>query len=834
MTGLLHEKEFSRKSFIRGGGALVVGFSLAGAVAGKASAGLYNTEGTYGSGATGNTPFNQRTGADYLPNLNTIDAWLAITPENKLVVTTGETEMGHGTPTGILMLMAEELNMPAKFGLTSDPGAAVQWAHPETWLNATGGGGGSGGISSRATQARAAAAYAMQQLFAMASTKLNVPIASLTASNGTITGGGQTVTYASLIGGQNFNYDMPLVGTAGGSTSATATQFTPGTGITKPVSQYSIVGTAVQRIDIPNKVNGSYTYIQNVRLPDMVHARSVRPRGAGANTFENDTPLSIDASSIANIPGAKVVQIQNFVAVTAPLEYDAIQAAAQLKVTWQTQQGFPQPSDNYWEWLRQVANTNVANPARYTTDTGNVHATLAAAAHTVSATYKYHYNNFVPIGPHAAVADVQGTTSATIFGMGESISNGTTSSGLAYVLGIPPNQIRFIWYEGASMFGGGQFAEAAEQAAIVSQAIGKPVRMQWMRWDQTGWDSYGPSQMYDVTMGANAAGNITVADWVSYGQAGSSIDETQRLIGKATWAAIPGSGGPTPSDNAVYGATGYATTYQRRVLAKTQPLYGGSVKNSALRGPNAPQSYFASEQIVDELAHSMGMDPLAFRRMNIDPTAVLGARWLACIDACAVASGWTPRVAGSVAQTGNIRKGRGFAFGTFASSQVGVVANVEVNLQSGKMVAKHVYVAQNNGITMSPSLVTNQMSGALIQGLSRAMWEQPTWNTERITSLDWVSYPILRFADTPTLTLINVHPGQYVTVIPGDMSANVQAGNTAAFNEGWLTTGSGEPPTTAIAAAMANGFFDATGVRVRQAPMRPTTTRQVLKDAGVA
>jgi len=336
-------------------------------------------------------------------------------------------------------------------------------------------------------------------------------------------------------------------------------------------------------------------------------------------------------------------------------------------------------------------------------------------------------------------------------------------------------------------------------------------------------------------MGANSAGNITVADWVAYGQAGSSIDETQRLIGKATWAAVPGSGGPTPSDNGVYGATGYGPSfiYQRRVLAKTQPLYGGSVKNSALRAPNAPQSYFASEQIVDELAHSMGMDPLALRRMNIDPTVVLGARWLACMDACSEAAGWQPRVANSVAQSGNIRNGRGFAFGTFASSQVAVVANVQVNLQTGKMVAKHVYVAQNNGITMSPSLVTNQMSGALIQGLSRAMWEQPTWNTERITSLDWVSYPILRFADTPTLTLINVHPGQYVTVIPGDMTANVQAGNTAAFNEGWLTSGSGEPPTSAIAGAMANGFFDATGVRIRQSPMRPETTRQVLKDAGV-
>ncbi|MGH2843030.1 MAG: molybdopterin cofactor-binding domain-containing protein, partial [Solirubrobacteraceae bacterium] len=362
-------------------------------------------------------------------------------------------------------------------------------------------------------------------------------------------------------------------------------------------------------------------------------------------------------------------------------------------------------------------------------------------------------------------------------------------------------------------------------------------RMQWMRWDQTGWDSYGPSQMYDVTMGANPSGKLVAADWVSYGQAGATIDETQRLIGKATWAAVPGSGGPTPSDTGVYGIPttyGPSYQYQRRVLAKTQPLYGGSVKNSALRGPNAPQSYFASEQIVDELAHTMGMDPLALRRLNIDGTSVLGARWLSVMDAASLAAGWQPRVANSIAQSGTVRTGRGFAFGTFAESQVGVIANVEVNVKSGKMVAKHVYVAQNNGITASPSLVTNQMSGALIQGLSRAMWEQPTWNTERITSLDWVSYPILRFQDTPSVTLINVHPGQYTTVIPGDMTVTVQAGNTNAFNEGWLTSGSGEPPTTAIAGSMANAFFDATGVRIRQSPMRPDTTRSVLKDAGIS
>jgi len=184
-------------------------------------------------------------------------------------------------------------------------------------------------------------------------------------------------------------------------------------------------------------------------------------------------------------------------------------------------------------------------------------------------------------------------------------------------------------------------------------------------------------------------------------------------------------------------------------------------------------------------------------------------------------------------QTGEVRKGTGIGIGTFASSQCACMLDVEVNVKSGKIVAKHVTIAQNNGITVNLEGVTNQMSGAFIQGLSRALYEQATWNKERVTTLDWVSYPILRFKDTPTVTLVNVHPNKYTVVKPGDESLDVQAGNTAAFNSGWLLSGSGEPPTTVASSAVANAFFDATGVRIRQAPMNPATVRSVLKDAGV-
>ena len=798
MTEML-KKEFSRKSFVKGGGAMIVGF---GALTGTAQA------------ATGNTPFAQRGPGDFLPNLSTVDAWLAIRADNTVVVSHGEPEFA-GTPTGILMLVAEELDVSM---------AQMSYAQPETWLNATGGGGGSGGISSRSTRTRAAAAYAKQELLKMASTKLGVPVASLSVSDGVVSGGGKTVTYGELIGGKNFNYTFP---------TAFANGFTPGAGISKQVKDYKIVGRHNPRIDIPGKVSGNYTYVHNVKIPGMWHARWVTPRGIGANTSQNHMPISIDENSIKNT-GAQVVRINNFVAVVAPKEYEAIQAASQLKVVWKSDPKFGSGSSgNYWSWMRKTGDTNTQNPARYTTNTGNVDAALKSAAKTVSATYRYHYDGFMPIGPHAAIADVRGNM-ATLFVQGQSLQG--IPPNIGPMLGIPAANVRAIVFEGSSSYGGGMQGEAAEQAAMLSQKIGRPVRLQWMRWDQHGYDAYGPSHMYDVKMGVDASGKIVAADWVAYGQAGVRFDTTKEQLGTATWAAVPGSGGPTPSDTLYqHASAGSPSLGARRVLAKTQPLYEGSLKISFLRAPNAPQSYFASEQIVDELAHAANMDPIAFRRLNIDGKTTAGSRWLSVLDGATQAMGWKPRVAASNLQSGNVVTGRGFAFGQFASSQVGVIAEIEVDKKTGKIVVKHAVAAQNNGVTVQPDGVANQMSGALIQGLSRALYEAPSWNKERVTSLDWVTYPILRFKDSPKVTMVNVHPGKYTTVVPGNFEGlDVSAGNTAAIANGWNLSGSGEPPTVGIGGAVANAFFDATGVRIRQAPMNPATVRQVLKDAGVA
>jgi nicotinate dehydrogenase subunit B len=799
MTGFLHEKEFSRKSFVKGGGAMIVGFGLASAaVAGKVQ------------GATAPTS------SGYLPDLAQVDSFLVVNADNTVTVNHGQPDWGHGIYTGIGMVVAEEMNLDL---------SQVQYNRPDTWLNAIGGGGGSGGIASRVTGVRAAAANAYQALLGMASTQLGVPVSSLSVSKGVVSGGGKTVTYGALVAGKLFKITMNPATLQTGAAPA------------KPVANYSLVGTSPKRFDLPDKISGKYTYVHNIRVPGMLHGRVVRPRGQGAVTSQNHFPQSVDPKSISHIPDAQVVQVNNFLAVVAPREYDAIQAAAQLKVVWKNDPKLP-GSGNFWGWQRQAGDTNTTNPARFTTLVGDVDSALKSSAKTVAATYKYPYNGHMSIGPTCAIADVQ-KDHITIFCNTQQPNSvppllaGFTVNGQSF-FGLPAQEIRVVYYEGASSFGSmlstGGDTDVFIGAAVISKAVGKPVRLQWMRWDEHGWASYGPAAQYDVKAGIDAKGNITAFDWTSYGQAGTSLMPTSETAGFGTWPSTPGNGGPNSSDT-IY----RASTTNKRVLAKTQPQYGGAFRSDPLRAPGAPQSHFAGEQLIDELAVAAGMDPVAFRRQNIDGSQVIGQRWLAALDAAAAMSGWKPAVSGSgaAAQKGDVRSGRGIAFGTFANSQVALVADINVNLKTGKITAKHLHIAHTNGISVNPELVANQATGAAIQGLSRALYEEVTFTKDRVTSLDWVSYPILRFKDSPSVSVALVTPNGYVINTPGGGS-NVQSGNTAAFNAGWTITGAGEPAHVPPAAAVANAFFDATGVRIREAPMNPARVRAVLKAAGVA
>ena len=776
MTGLLSEKTFSRTSFVKGSGALVVGFSMAGAVAGGSQADAINPFASPGPG-----------------NPNSVDSFLAIHPDNTASLRGGRIELGQGSTTALLVLAAEELNM--NFSQMSY--VPFDTGGPTPSPN-TGNTGGSSSITTGGPLVRMAAAQAYQALLQMASTQLGVPVSQLSVSGGVVSGGGKQVSYGQLIGNKLFNVIY------------TGTTLSAGQAPAKPVSQYTQVGIlAPQRIDIPAIVTGTKVYSANVRVPGMLHGRIVRPRGQGAyGNGSTPVPLSVDASSIKGIPGVQIVHVGNFLGVVAPLEYNAIQAAAELKVTWAANPPISGSGD-LWHSMRSFDASGQA-AAKYSVMTGNVDAALAGAAKTYSATYKHHYQMHAPIGPNVALADVNPTAqSAIIYGHVKD-GYGTTRPKVAAVLGYPVNQVRVIYYEGSSTYGGGAIhVDTDEAAAIMSQALAKPVRVQYMRWDEHGWDNYGQAMMFDGRGGIDANGNIVALDWTSYSMAAYSVTPSESLIGMPIPAPNPTGGATDSNDTGTqYNVNGTA----RRYLAKTVPVINNYFKTSTLRAPNAPQGTFAGEQLIDALAYMANMDPYQFRLQNITKLQVNDGfnQWRDALNGVATMANWQPKVSNSVKQTGTVRTGRGIALGGFASSQAGTVADIEVNVRTGKITVKHLYGAQVAGLSVSPSLIENQISGNLTMATSRALYEEVTFNKSNVTSLDWVTYPILRFADHPHVSTLVV---QRTDLQP---------------------TGSGEPPQASVAAAIANAFFDATGARIFEAPMTPARVRAVLKAAGIA
>jgi nicotinate dehydrogenase subunit B len=775
----------------------------------------------------------------FMPDATQVDSWLTINPDNTVTVKMSNPEVGQGLATGLLMIAAEELDLEL---------GQMRYAAGDTSLSVytagdnEGGMAGSFGIVQSGPRLRAAAVAAREALLSLASNELGVPVSDLTVSKGVFSGADTTITYGELAGDRLLN---ATVGPA----------LEPGAAGAKPVEQYTLVGTSQHRIDIPSKINGRHTYIHDVRLPGMLHARVVRPRGQGAVKSANHRPETVDESSISHIPGARVVRVGDFLAVVAPREWDAIRAARELKVEWKSDPKLPGTED-FWRWLREVGDGPDGN-AQYTVDVGDVEAALASAAKVVSATYKYAYNGHMPIGPTCAIADIH-SDHATIYANTQHAY--AVSANLAELmldgrpyLGLAPEQIRVLYYEGASSFGSmidlrtpyaypgagtdaaghprsvGAGTDAYHAATVLSKELGVPVRVQWMRWDENGWDSYGPAGLFDVRGGIDESGRMVALDWVSYCQGQTVLQPTVELTGMSTWPTVPPGASLDARDQY------YAVSNEnKRVLMKTQPLYAGSLKGAALRAPDGMQPTFAGEQMVDELAHAANMDPIAFRKLNVDASTVLGRRWIATLEALEEMADWSPKVTASNPESRDVVTGRGVAIGSdHFGTQAAMVADIEVSMKTGKIVAKHLYLAYNTGFTISPDLVANQASGGAIMGLSRALYEEVTFTEERVTGVDWVSYPILRFAETPLVTVGVVHPGGHLVVNPGAVGESVVAGNVAALGEGWDATGGGEAGTVPPPAAVANAFFDATGVRIRETPMTFARVLAELKAAGV-
>jgi nicotinate dehydrogenase subunit B len=803
MTGLLHEREISRRSFLKTGGALIVGFSMLGT-------------GTALASGVANVP----------PDPTLVDSWLAINADNTVSLFPVYYEFGQGTWTGFTQVVAEELDVPV--GSVKIPiwNSGSKNPFPNWGSNAA-----SNGMANGGPPLRAAAATARQALLGMASTTLGVPIASLTVSDGVVSGGGKTVKYSDLIAGKTFNVTI-----GGQPTSSGATAFAPGTPAPlKDPSTYKVVGTRVPRIDIPAKVAGTYTYIQNVRVPGMMHGRPVRQRGqanlrgvtasGGPASF---TLVSVDESSIKHIPGAQVVRRGNFVGVVAATEFDAIQAAAQLKVKWEAADTLPGSGDLYGAMRTTPTKDAVV------LDYGNVDTALKSAAKVLTASYEFPFQVHGPIGPCCAIADVR-SDGGTLFVQGQDGWGFRTDA--ATVTGMTIDKFQVVHFEGSSTYNPGPVHAVVADAALMSQAVGKPVRVQSMRWDENGYSPFAQSNVVDVQAGLDANGNLVAYDYKSIMMPFSNNPTPASIqIGGAvpadstSFASVRGApdasgininNPPSPGARIETFSSGdqYAPNIaHRRVTGKVPP---SMFALCPLRAPTCTQAGWASESFIDEIAHAAGKDPYLYRKaMTTQPL------WLGVLDTVAKAANWQPRVANSVKQTGNIRKGRGISIAgeTHLMSDVysSTVADVEVNIKTGRVVVKQMWGAQDSGLIVNPGLVENQLVGMMIRSVSRTLFEGVTFSKQRVTSLDWVTYPILRFKESPAVTAIVIG---HTEVVPAVNSPIKMAGPRY--------RGVGESMEAAAPAAIGNAIFDATGVRMRQVPLTPAKVRAALKAAGV-
>ena len=595
MTEML-KKEFSRKSFVKGGGALIVGFSAVGAGLGaKAAKAAIDP---YASGG----PFNQIA----------VDSWIIIHADNTASVKMGKVEMGQGTPTALLMIAAEELDMAFSqmktithdTNVTPNQGSSV----------------GSQGVQTGGKQTRAAAAAARTALLKLAATNLGVPVASLTVKDGVVSGGGRTVTYGALLGDKLFNTTITGFSTAGNATTpAQAVAGSPGT---KPVGQYKIVGTSPPRMDIPDKVTGKYVYIQNISVPGMLHGRVVRPRGQGAyGDGTNQKILSVDKSSIKSIKGVQVIQFGNFLGVVAPTEYAAIQAAAQLKVTFAEPPVLPGVG-NLWKGMRDDDAAGKA-PARVTVNNGNFGTAFA--------------NRRAQGGPDLQVPLHRSPSHRPVL-----LRRRRDAAGCSHLHEHPGRLRDPSEHQGRARRRHGLAGSGAQpdppdlrrgrqrlRLRPVSRQqpgcgdhvglTGKPVRLQFMRWDEHGWDNYGPAQMTDIRAGASADGKLVALEY-------TAVRDPLLLDPACAAAGDGGQDGLLEPRDAVP-AAGSRRGHDQRAAVHDPELEDHREEPaddlqsyfsvSFLRAPDNPQSAFATEQAVDELAYMAKMDPVAFRLLNI-------------------------------------------------------------------------------------------------------------------------------------------------------------------------------------------------------------------------
>jgi len=707
-----------------------------------------------------------------------LSSYIAINADGTVSAFFGKMDMGHGLFVAIGQMVAEELDVPFK-------AVKVFMGDTATSVN-QGGASGSTGIQLGGRQMRMAAAEARRVLVEMAAEKLNTPADQLIVVNGVVSAAfnrDKKTSYAELIGGRYFNVQLDWNKQWGNPLYA------PGKAQPKPHAAHKIVGQPIKREDVAPKVFCQEDYCTDIKVPGMVHGRVIRPAVAGA------VPVKVDEGSIKDIPGVKVVWEKDFLGLVAEHEWNAIKAAEKLKVEWSNAApSFPETGGIY-DHIRKAP---VRKRSEEGKPAGNVDDAFRSAARIVEAEYEWPFQSHASMGPACALVEIKDGQATCWTG---SQKSHFVRDGVAVMLGLPPDKVRAIWVPGPGAYGRNDAGDAAMDAAVLAKATGRPVRLQYMRDQGTGWDPKGPASIHRARAAIDAAGNVIGYDFLSKGF--SRIDvlmneskAADTLAGHLLGAKL------TVNDGFGVPAEVYEFANKRVAWETIAPLLerASPLRSAHLRDPVGPQIHFASESFMDEVAHAVGADPVEFRLKHLK-----APRDIAVIKAAAERAGWQARTSPRRDQTGSKVSGRGIAYSQRNGTVCAVVAEVDIDRSTGKIWARKFTVAHDCGQIINPDGLAKCIEGNIVQGISRTLWEETTFDKQAVTSVDWITYPILDIGETPeTIDCVLINRPEAVP------------------------TGAGEPSIRPVAAAIANAIFDATGVRIRRVPFSPDRVKQAL------
>jgi nicotinate dehydrogenase subunit B len=758
----------SRREFLKSSGALVVSFGAAAVL----EPFVFAQRGAGGGTAR--------------VNPQQLDSWIAVSANGTVTVYTGKVELGQGMLTAQTQLVAEELFMPV------DRITVIQGDTDVSPDQGTTSGSQSTPTNFNDRNLALAAATAREALLKLGADRLGAAPDALTIADGTISlksDPSKRVTYGELVAGRKFN--LPL--------DTQARRRNP--------ADWRVLGKPVPRVDMTTMAAGTFEFVHNVKVPGMLHGVVIRPPAVGASL------QSVDESSVRDLPGVvKVVVKKDFLGVVAEKPYQARQAATALKAVWSSGSGLRAQSGLYSDLRTQ--------PSRdaFVVNSKDVDEKLGSAASVVKATYLHPYQMHGSMGTSCAVADVRGTK-VTVWSPTQSPS--ATKSGVAMVLGLAADDVHVIYTRGSGCYGINGADTVSYDAALLSQAAGKPVRVQLSRKDEMAWENYGFPYVIDQRAGVDRDGNIVAWDCETWnasrgGRPGANTPGnviTGLLAGFAPAAFAPRaaqdpgsfSNGSNAAPSYLAGRAGgrsggAGTVASERVLTHSvlSPFFTGP-----LRSPSRLQNTFAHESFIDEVAAQVKADPIAYRLRHIsDP------RLKEVLAEAAKAAKWETRPSPrpNLRRTGVV-SGRGAACVVYEGDNgyVAMIAEVDVDRSTGKVTARRFVVAQDCGPISNPDGMRNQIEGGALQGLSRALGEEVTWDDQKITSIDWRMYHSLTLgADVPAI--------ESVLINRTDAPA----------------MGAGETTITIVAAAVGNAIFDATGVRLRQVPFTAERIKSAL------